>query len=1161
MGLSGSQRQQLQNALMDAFPKKSSLEQMLSFELDEKLNTIASEGNLNQIVFELIKEAEAQNWVEDLVIAARKKNPGNQHLKDVAKILGIASVGEKATSQKPFQAPPLPTYYVNRPEYSQDLKTRLLTESSDVRTLVVTAIHGLGSVGKSTLAAALAHDEEVQAHFSDGILWATLGQQPNVLSLLSGWVQALGDYSFKATSVEATSNQLRTLLYDKAVLLVVDDAWNTIDAQAFNVGGARCQVLVTTREGAIATVLKASTYSLDVMQPEQAMELLTKKLGREITGTEHQSVQDLAKAVGYLPLALELVAAEVASGTTWADLLEDFQQEVARLKNLDRPEAEEITEEAILKRFSLTASLNLSVKRMPTKKQQYFSWLGVLPEDVTITKMITATLWEMDQRSTAKMLQYLWNKALLLSGVPLADGTPTYRLHDLFHDLACNLLTAPQNPEDEGDLPGLGMTLPAAHGTFLEKYRNLTNKNLWHTLSPDGYIHQHLVWHLEKAQKVEEIHKLLAEESKTGGNGWYEACEHLGQTANFVTDVARAWQLTEVSWAETPLTLPQVVSLQCRYALINVSLNSMAANLPIELLIALVKENLWTPEQGLAYALQNPNPNQKVSSLNKLVIFLPPNQKKIVLEKALFSTREIQDERYRTDALRNLVPKLTPELLPEALATTREIRDEKHRTDALSKLVIKLPELLPEALATAREIRDEKHRTDALRDLVPKLTPELLPEALATAREIRNEKHRTDALRDLVPRLTPELLPEALATAREIQSEWLRVKALSILADKLPELLPQALHDARKIKYKEYRVKALNTLVNKLPELLPEILDAARKIKYEYDRVDALNTLADKMPELLLDTLITLQDIQYERHRAKILNSLAGKLPPDLLSEALAIAREIQDERYHTDALRNLVPKLPELLPEALAAARKIEDEKYYANTLISLADKLPLELLPEALAAAREIRDEKYYANALISLADKLPLELLPEALAAARKIQDEEYRVNVLNSLAKKLPPELLLKTLAATREIQDKRYCANVLSSLAEKLPELLPQVMTAREIEDEEYRANVLTTLADKLPLELLPEALAAARDIEDKECHANALSTLAHKLSQIQKTELSYLWRDTLHTLSLHTRPELLSDIKALTPVIFALGGEQAVKDTASTIQDVSQWWP
>jgi hypothetical protein len=93
--------------------------------------------------------------------------------------------------------------------------------------------------------------------------------------------------------------------------------------------------------------------------------------------------------------------------------------------------------------------------------------------------------------------------------------------------------------------------------------------------------------------------------------------------------------------------------------------------------------------------------------------------------------------------------------------------------------------------------------------------------------------------------------------------------------------------------------------------------------------------------------------------------------------------------------------------------------------------------------------------------------------------------------------------------------------------------------------------------------LLPETLAAARSIQDESKlgrRADALSSLADKLSQIQKTQLFSLWRETLHILSVHTRPNLLSDIKALTPVIFTLGGQEAVKDTADAIQDVSRWW-
>ncbi|MEH2365974.1 NB-ARC domain-containing protein, partial [Nostoc sp.] len=718
-----------------------------------------------------------------------------------------------------FQAPPLPTYFVERPEYSDDLKTRLLNgSSSDSRTLVITAIHGLGSVGKSTLAAALAHDAEIQSRFCDGILWATLGQQPNVLALLSGWVQALGDYSFKPTSVEATSSHLRTLLYDKAVLLVVDDAWNTEDARAFNFGGARCQVLVTTREGHIADALAASIYSLDIMKPDQAMELLTKKLRREITGTERQSAENLAKGVGYLPLALELAAAEVACGTTWNELLADIQQEVARLTSFDRPEAEEITDEASLKRLSLTASLNLSVKRMPPEKQQHFSWLGVLPEDVNINKMMAATLWQMDKRDAAKMLQYLRNKALLLTGVPLADGMPTYRLHDLFHDLACNLLTTPSQPKRPGDLAGLGLNLADVHAAFLKKYRQKTQNDLWHTLLDDGYIHQYLVWHLEKAGQLEEIHQLLREESATGSNGWYEVREQLAQTGGYITDISRAWELAEVKPTESTLPQPQVVSLQCRYALITASVNSLAANIPGELLVALIKNHLWTLEQGLAYALQKPEPNEKVEALVELVNYLPPNLKKLALSKALEAVRTNQFEYYRANALRALADKLSAELLPEALAVARVIQDEDSRADALSALADKLSaELLPEALAVARAIQDEWNRAYALSALADKL---------------------------------PEVLPEALAAVRAIQSENYRAYALSALADKLPEVLPEALAAARAIQSEHSRADALRALADKLPEILPEALAAARAIQSEHSRADALRALADKLPEI-----------------------------------------------------------------------------------------------------------------------------------------------------------------------------------------------------------------------------------------------------------------------------------------------------------------------
>lgn len=75
----------------------------------------------------------------------------------------------------PFQAPSLPVHFIPRPEVSNDLKNHLLTDDAAPGTLVISAVHGLGGIGKTTLVAALAHDSDLQVRFPEGVLWATLG--------------------------------------------------------------------------------------------------------------------------------------------------------------------------------------------------------------------------------------------------------------------------------------------------------------------------------------------------------------------------------------------------------------------------------------------------------------------------------------------------------------------------------------------------------------------------------------------------------------------------------------------------------------------------------------------------------------------------------------------------------------------------------------------------------------------------------------------------------------------------------------------------------------------------------------------------------------------------------------------------------------------------
>jgi len=162
-------------------------------------------------------------------------------------------------ADKPFQAPSLPPNFVERPSSQQAVKAVLLGQKAfNQGTLVISAIYGLGGIGKSTLAAAIAHDPDVKACFTDGVLWATLSKEPDLLQLLSSWIQALGDNNYKPIKPDDAKRHLQTLLYNKKVLLVVDDAWNSEHVEYFQVGSGGCRVLVTTRE---AVILGASCYS------------------------------------------------------------------------------------------------------------------------------------------------------------------------------------------------------------------------------------------------------------------------------------------------------------------------------------------------------------------------------------------------------------------------------------------------------------------------------------------------------------------------------------------------------------------------------------------------------------------------------------------------------------------------------------------------------------------------------------------------------------------------------------------------------------------------------------------------------------------------------------------------------------------------------------
>ncbi|GAC1580663.1 MAG: hypothetical protein NVS4B1_14510 [Ktedonobacteraceae bacterium] len=195
---------------------------------------------------------------------------------------------------------------VGRHEELTQLRKRLCSGQS----VALTALNGLPGVGKTALSIALVQDEAIRAYFRDGILWAGLGPEPNISSMLSRWGKLLEVPDIEMAELasnEARARAIRTVLGTRRMLVVIDDAWFIEQALLFKVGGPDCVHLVTTRFPALASHFAPDgAIGIRELGTEDSMKLLS-TLAPDVVQEEAQKAQDLISAVGGLPLALTLI--------------------------------------------------------------------------------------------------------------------------------------------------------------------------------------------------------------------------------------------------------------------------------------------------------------------------------------------------------------------------------------------------------------------------------------------------------------------------------------------------------------------------------------------------------------------------------------------------------------------------------------------------------------------------------------------------------------------------------------------------------------------------------------------------------------------------------------------------------------------------------------
>ncbi|MGD1937120.1 MAG: NB-ARC domain-containing protein [Cyanophyceae cyanobacterium] len=1036
----------------------------------------------------------------------------------------------------PFQVPPVPGHFVPRPQYADRIREQLLCDDGDQPgTLVVSAIHGLGGIGKSVLAAAIAHEPAIRDRFPDGILWITLGQQPDLLVALGDWIRSLGDRDYKPTTVQAASSYLRSLLVDKTMLLVVDDLWDPAHFDPFRLAGKGCRVLVTTRQ---VRLKNAKPCELGLLTAAESVALVEGCLGQGLEPSEREIFEEFARAVGFLPLALELAAVQVEDGYDWASLLADFREEFDILDVDEGAGSDEVRRDR-----SLRACFNLSLKRLDGEQLRRFAWLGVLPEDVSVDARMVATLWGIKPVRARKGLLELRRRSLLLSAVSVSVGgrqEPTFRQHDLLHELA-------QKQLEEA----LGRSVEAAHGELLARYRPESGR--WWELADDGYIHRRLTWHMERAGQIAEMHKLIRAADDNGRNAWGEACEELGLLTVFVEDVARAWRCAEERYGIIP-TDAEGWRWQFWCAFAMGSLNSLVGNVSGELLATAVQQKYWSEPRAVAYALQKRKEKKRAKALAALIselrnqetveavvlaaraMLLSSNRDRVLVSilkhqssfwpsvtaqkiagqisnkyarakaLSLLSEKQSADKSSASDeqtSALNLLTEKGAQSFGGALEKSRQIADELSRSLALSVFTESRPDLLGEALEVTLQVSSGTNRVSALSALAENAPIELLGEVLEMARQIPSGTDQASLLSTLAERLPPELAGEALAITRQIPSGNDRISVLSTLIARLPsELIGEGLEVMNQIPRGSRRVSTMSALAKQLSNVMfDEALAITRQIPFGPIRASTLIALAEQQPELFREALEMAYQIPSGPLQVSTLIVLAEK-QPELFHEVMKMTRQIPESYGRARILSALCEKLPpELLSEALKMTHQIEHGYDRALVLSVLAERLPTERLGEVLEMARQIHSGSGRSQILRVLAEKLPAELLEEALEMVLHIPSKSGRAQALNTLVKKLPPELLRKMLEALRQSASSPDLVAVLSVLAKSLPaELLGEVLDmTRQITYGYGRASILNVLAKKLPANLLGEAIEIADQIPLEVDQALALQGVTVKL--------------------------------------------------------------
>jgi NB-ARC domain/MTH538 TIR-like domain (DUF1863) len=831
--------------------------------------------------------------------------------------------------------PELPAHFRPRPDDFTRIFEAVLGELTSTRVLTgterVTVLSGMGGIGKTVLAASLVHAmrSRPSTFLADGIYW--LDQSPSLrLARLSGVPprSLVNEGSMIAALTQRFLN--------KRFLLVIDNATSADQiAPLIRILGPSGRMLVTTRCGELATA--HTSIHLDQLTKPDALRLVADWLGEDVKDLP-PDVERVAELCGFHPFALSLNAAAASQGLPWSTI-------VTALKNRELDFTRHRFDEYVYETVKQSIKVSLDAldgtyrdAALCYRELAAFVWQSGVPASAI------ARFWniqnELPHHHAERLLVFLRQRSLIeLRGVP-----PTSEVH--LHDLHLAFVE-----QDYREVHRLNEAL-------LSTYRPSAPRGWW-SVPDDGYVHGHLVRHLNRDGLTEEILALFAAEDESGANAWYAARMKSGAFEGYVEDLRVASRGVQ----------------NCLFVLITTSLCSLARAVPAHLLLAAVEQGRWSVERAMAHARLHAEPAKRAATM---IALLPKvKQRASWLDEAFNALDQAAVDNRESPVAQLAEVASETELLPILRRVTAWLREadspfaESRSVTVVHKVLARIPAPL------AREALQIIEGT-SLRPLTTLYAFLQEPERSQRIQEVLEEVHNfadplnvsiyASMVAVLLQHFGPEaragLMSEALAALRKLEPGSV------FRREGLIELLPHLEADEQEAVLEELISNALDKepgLFKRLAKLVPPSLHARLRKSLETQHLawiaDAAPHFCGEHREALVERVLA--EIEQQENASSLLwmdeADLIRAMNEQQLQRAWMLAKSRLEGNPKVEALTGVAratspDNRDRAITDLLAAIEELDNTDERARAFHELAPLLSGHYLDDALSAAQRI-------------------------------------------------------------------------------------------------------------------------------------------------------------------------------------------------------------